>query len=532
MSSAATFEDMQATNAGRRLTVGDLFVLTSMVLFALALACGLIVQFAIEPQLAGIAAGCVFLAMAAGHIALRRTEFSARRRAWRAQMDADADPVGGDDDPHIVPSLAPATPMVKPAQRPGVSGNNRMQAGDHDAGRGGDGRPDRRTERPVIQEGLASFRPRDVPALDAGTAKPAEPVSPPEPAPAPAPALEAHTAEIDHMIKRLADDIATGRKSRAGEVAAQPRSSAPPAGDARRADPMATGQSMSRPPPLPQRAAGQPAVAAAKPERKRRAPSNLAAIADALSDDKVDVFLETINGLEDLRAHHYEISLRLRLDDGSILDNGQCIAAARGNDLLALFEAVKVSNTKRVARQMIRRGRSGDFFSQVDGEALSNGQFSDDVETITAGEGRLASRLVLSLAQSDVRLFSNAQWRTLDDIARLGFRFSIEAITDLDMDFEHLAERGFAFAKLDADVFMTGLAAGTSVVPSEDICRYLARAGLTLIVGEVRDETVRAKLMGFGALYGQGALFGAPRPVRAEVLREGTPSEAHQPRPA
>ena len=218
---------------------------------------------------------------------------------------------------------------------------------------------------------------------------------------------------------------------------------------------------------------------------------------------------------------HYEVSVRLQLADGEVLNNDAFIAETRGTGLLPLLEAVKVSSTKRVAVQMIRRGRSGEFFSTVDGEALADRQFSEDVDTITGGDPTLAARLVLAFTQSDVRSLTPAQLFTLESIAALGFRFSIEGISDLDMDFEELAGRGFVFAKLDADVFLNGLPIGTTRVPASDICHHLAKAGLSLIVGKINDETARAKILGFGAVLGQGALFGAPRPVRADVLRPG-----------
>ena len=243
-------------------------------------------------------------------------------------------------------------------------------------------------------------------------------------------------------------------------------------------------------------------------------------MADALASEDMDVFLETINGLDDFRARHYEVSVRLRLADGETLDGDRMVSETRGTGLLPLIEAVKVSNAKRVAVQMISRGRSGDFFALVHGEALQAGQFGDDMETIVGGDETLAARLVLAFSQSDVRGFTPAQWDSLREIAGLGFRFSIEDITDLDMDFEKLGSNGFAFAKLDSQVFLDGLPIESGHLPAADICRYLSGAGLALIVGRIADETTRAKIMGFGVLYGQGTLFGGPRPVRSDVLRQ------------
>jgi cyclic-di-GMP phosphodiesterase TipF (flagellum assembly factor) len=109
--------------------------------------------------------------------------------------------------------------------------------------------------------------------------------------------------------------------------------------------------------------------------------------------------------------------------------------------------------------------------------------------------------------------------RSLEELKDLGFRFAMEGVTDLDMDFDRLVQSGFVFAKLDADVFVAGLPAPDGPIPASDICRFLAEAGLTLIVQSIESERQLGEILGFGALYGQGALFGGPRPVKAHVLR-------------
>ncbi len=38
------------------------------------------------------------------------------------------------------------------------------------------------------------------------------------------------------------------------------------------------------------------------------------------------------------------------------------------------------------------------------------------------------------------------------------------------------------------------------------------------IVGEIADETELARVFGFGVIYGQGQLFGGPRPMKAEAV--------------
>lgn len=71
---------------------------------------------------------------------------------------------------------------------------------------------------------------------------------------------------------------------------------------------------------------------------------------------------------------------------------------------------------------------------------------------------------------------------------------------------------------MSAPTPIKGLPAHDGVVPAADLCRHLAGLGLTLIVGHIDDEAQLARVLGFGALFGQGTLFGAPRAVKAEML--------------
>jgi cyclic-di-GMP phosphodiesterase TipF (flagellum assembly factor) len=98
-----------------------------------------------------------------------------------------------------------------------------------------------------------------------------------------------------------------------------------------------------------------------------------------------------------------------------------------------------------------------------------------------------------------------------------GMTFALESVTAMDMDFDALARSGFTFVKLDATVFLEGMPTEGGLVPAADLCRYLAGLGLGLIVGHIDDERSLAKILGFGVLLGQGALFGAARPVELQL---------------
>lgn len=534
-------------------TLADAFVATAMGVVAMAIAVGLVIRLGTEPPTAAAASMFVYLCMLTGHIALRRAEGRPHHLVRPDQLDRRN--TGGFDRNKTAPKrsiakrqatneapkktsdLAEATATVKAtdgivardeelAPIPGPklpaaptsksSGNTgKASAAEMDQIALAIAKTSSKADAaPLEQLDLGNFRPRSPADLDA--------------VPASNKVADLDNGDnIDDMIRRLANDIEAGRNPSAATAATEvptPRSNASPPPIPVVAPPMHTvvpGElSQATPSPSAPPSVPAPEVPSTQPSNTQSpASAKLAAIAEALADERLDVFLETINGLKDYRASHYEVSVRLNLGEDITLENDAYISETRGTGLLPLIEAVKVSNTKRLAVQMIRRGRAGEFFSAVDGEALADSQFGEDVETITAGDQALASRLILAFSQSDIRSLTPAQKTTLAAIAGLGFRFSIEEITDLDMDFDALAKRGFTFAKLDAEVFLKGLPTGPVEIPATDICKHLERAGLAVIVGRIDDDEQRARILELGAVFGQGALFGTPQRVRADILR-------------
>jgi cyclic-di-GMP phosphodiesterase, flagellum assembly factor TipF len=247
--------------------------------------------------------------------------------------------------------------------------------------------------------------------------------------------------------------------------------------------------------------------------------ARLQEITDAVAAERLDVYIEPILGLSDLRARHYEVSFRLRTPTGGSMRSDEYTAVARGTGLLPLIDALSISRSARVAVSLNERGAAGSLFSQISGESLASNQFLREFADTYHRSETIAERFVLSFAQNDVRCFAAPQWAMLNELADLGFRFALDDVSDLDMDFETLSAAGFAFAKLDASVFLEGMPAHDGVIPAADLCRHLAGLGLTLIVGRITDDTQLAKVLGFGAVFGQGMLFGAPRAVKGEIIR-------------
>jgi len=255
------------------------------------------------------------------------------------------------------------------------------------------------------------------------------------------------------------------------------------------------------------------------PPRNSAPPSlnpQVARIAEAITAERMEVLLEPIHALAEGRPRHFEVSVRLLTADGVTLEQSEFQRAAKGSGLMPQIDAARMIRAARVARRLGERGRQGSVLTTVTGEALTDESFLDVAAVQPGSEGQMS--LVLSFPQSEVRAFTPGHAEVLGTLAAGGFGFALDEVTDLDMDFSSLKVMGFQFVKLDAPVFLDGLpAAGGGRIPAADICRYLSDFGLTLVVGRIEDDWLLARILGFGVLFGKGALFGGPRLVKEEI---------------
>ena len=241
----------------------------------------------------------------------------------------------------------------------------------------------------------------------------------------------------------------------------------------------------------------------------------MARIADALAAGRVDVFLEPILDIEKQQARHYEVSVRLRDEDGAEISPDDTVEMERPSGILPLLDSLRLQRTAHVARRLDERNKKGNVFATFSGESLTADDFLATFAETYDAQAQLSGQLVLTFSQADARRFRMPQWTMINEMLGLGFGFALRAVTDLDMDFEMFAKAGFKFVKLDADVFLSGLPAPGALVPATDLCNHLEELGLTPIVEAIDDDAKREQVYAYGVRLGQGALFGGARQIKA-----------------
>jgi cyclic-di-GMP phosphodiesterase TipF (flagellum assembly factor) len=512
---------------------GDMFVILSATLLSLASGAWLISHLGLELSSALLSALAIYCSLLLLHLLVRRSfrdpvlepeGYDDRDDGDHWQMESAGERFetmlterGAYDDPALPPLGETAHP-AEPGQWPEPLPMPPMPHGGEEG-----------YQAPATAHDPFTFRPSRSPHFEEEPAPQARLLGDPPEAPAEPGAAdvqpEMNVELIQELIKKLANELNSGPASREG--GGEPEAAPDIGADAMIGRSVAALETAARTMRGSDADAAQGSGAGSGATRgahmRAAAPPQLdpklARIAEAIAAERIEVLLQPIHALsEKSRPRHYEVSVRLRLADGAGLEQSEFSRVARGSGLMPRLDAARMLRAARVARRLSERGRQGSVLTALAGESLADDAFLDFTALQPGSDGRIG--LVLSFTQSDVRTFTPIHAEALGTMAASGFRFALEDVNDLDMDFGRLKAMGFEFVKLDAPVFLEGLPTSSGRIPAPDICRYLAEFGLALIVGRIEDDWLLARILGFGVLLGHGTLFGGPKLVKPEIVAD------------
>ena len=324
--------------------------------------------------------------------------------------------------------------------------------------------------------------------------------------------LGAEIGVLGGLVKELADSVAAHEAVLTGVT----RTIATPA-VAHAAPPLETAKTVDR-------------AELGEPENDRARPAGgrfkgmtrgdvVALIRRAVEANRVDLYLQPIVTLPQRKVRYYEALARLRSDDGELLQPADFLEIAESGGLMPMIDNVMLFRCVQVVRRLAAKNREIGLFCNIAAETLIDSanfpQFSEFMEANRA----LASALVFEFSQEAVRAMGPIEQESLAALAQLGFRFSMDRVTDLRIEPRELAARGFRFVKVPATLLMARAATAAADIHPADFSDLLGRFGVDLIAEKIESEGIVVDLLDFDVRFGQGFLFSPPRPVRTEVLQ-------------
>jgi cyclic-di-GMP phosphodiesterase TipF (flagellum assembly factor) len=522
----------------------DLFVVLAMGVVVFALSTALNLQFGVDINVA-MAAGTVLYAALLGLHALRRRR-QPGQTARRAAASPDFESFSDVHD-RLAVHVPPPVPLDRALSQLEVPSSMRPRAkvaqvslpplGEHTAQKpsGGPGGAPRQNTGPVTAPGQlggghpSAFGHPGAPSARSGP--PALPESALHAQPGGGNSLESDVERIQALVKKLANEINAADEA-AEDVSRPPR--LPMSDAAANASVGALRQaaegmkSAAAPPPLgamrPGAGPQQPFPASQRPAPPPLSPAqaHIAAVADSLVAGRVEVELEPVLSLVDQQTTHYEVSVNVHGANGERLVENDGPAGLQGTGLLPLFDSARLSRSVSIAQRLQERGKKGRILSTYCSESLTNPSFLADVRSALHERAGIGAQLVIGFSQSELHGFSSSEWSAIAELRQMHVVFSLDRLTHLDLDLKHLVTLGFAFARVEGNLFLSGLRFGGRPVTGNELARYITGSGMTLVVTQIDNELQLQRLGQVGVQLGQGRVFGGRRTVKLSATKSST----------
>ena len=246
----------------------------------------------------------------------------------------------------------------------------------------------------------------------------------------------------------------------------------------------------------------------------------------SLEENRVDVYMQPVVSLPQRRVRFYEALSRLRTEDGTLIMPSQYIRIAEPAGLMSVVDNVLLFRCIQVLRSWTQRHKDIAVFCNLSKETLQDESFFSQFVEFMQQHRELSSMLIFEIAQSTFAGAGAAEDANLTRLADLGFSFSMDKITTLDIDFALARQRQVRYFKVPTRLLLGDAAKAGARVHPADLKELLARFGLNLIAERVEREKDVVDLLDYNVDYGQGFLFGEPKPIREALSEMGLPQTA------
>jgi cyclic-di-GMP phosphodiesterase TipF (flagellum assembly factor) len=259
--------------------------------------------------------------------------------------------------------------------------------------------------------------------------------------------------------------------------------------------------------------------------------SALEDVRDALRANRVDLHLQPIVNLPQRRVCFYEGFTRLRRADGKLIMPGEFLDAAAKANLLGVIDNMLLFRCVQIVRRLSERDRRVGVFCNISMASLEDDTFFQGFLEFMKENRDLAGSMIFELGVRNFKGRSDVASRNMGKLRDLGFRFSLDKGEGLAFDLVELQTAGVRFLKVNGERLLQELTPGgerplssvTRDIQPEDVPILFMRHGIDLIAEKVENEKSVIEILEFAIPYGQGHVFGAPRPIKGSLLEETAP---------
>lgn len=250
-------------------------------------------------------------------------------------------------------------------------------------------------------------------------------------------------------------------------------------------------------------------------------------VRDALSANRVDLYIQPVVTLPQRRVAFYEGYTRLRDATGRVLAPAAFISAAEEAGVMTEVDNLLLFRCVQIVRRLTGQDRKVGIFCNISINSLSDEDFFPEFLDFVRQHKDLSGALIFEISQRAFEERDAIAARNMARMADFGFRFSVDQVSHVDLDLDDMERAGVRFVKIGGQRLLDAVADYETIagyepgaIAQEDLAGLFARHGIELIVDKIETENTVVEVLELDVAYGQGHLFGEPRPVRDDVLED------------
>ena len=238
----------------------------------------------------------------------------------------------------------------------------------------------------------------------------------------------------------------------------------------------------------------------------------------ALDDDLFVVYAQPIKGLARKYDDRYELLLRMREDDGTVVPPTAFLSVAERFGLISAIDAWMIRRAVKLTERELELGRRIVLEVNLSGHSISDPEIPEVIEDALTRSPISPSQLVFEITETAAIANMEEARELAGRIRRWGCRFALDDFGAGFGSFYYLKYLPVDYLKIDGE-FIRNLDSSEidqrMVAAMVEIARAL---GLRTIAEFVESDAILARLREFDVDFVQGYHVGRPAPVE-EMLR-------------
>jgi cyclic-di-GMP phosphodiesterase, flagellum assembly factor TipF len=239
------------------------------------------------------------------------------------------------------------------------------------------------------------------------------------------------------------------------------------------------------------------------------------AVLEAIEEKRIELYLQPVFDLTTRKVRYLEALSRLRSASDELIPPEDFIPVAEADGLMPQVDNMMLVKSVQLLRRLGRDSVEG-VFCNLSTQSLLDSEFYPELIEFMDENSALSDSLFFELAEKSLLTLSPNGLENLNALGRLGFRFSLNHVADLDIDYAGLRDNYFRFVKIPA-MLLEGL--DEAGIAARQLKRELESFGLTLVIERLEDQSTLERLKDLDIELAQGYALAAPKPFGSDLLR-------------